>query len=89
MCKPKYVQPAGVSASLKFAPPYCPVLAMCRNVSRWLHYVGATVKAVTDDRRGMNARDCQSVALPEACLQAEGELKMQKKELRVGKAQLS
>ena len=40
--------------------------------------MGATVKAVTDDRRGMNARDCQGVALPEACLQAEGELKMLK-----------
>ena len=54
-----------------------------------MHNVCAIVKAVTDDRRGMNARDCQGVALPEACLQAEGELKDAEKELRVGKAQLS
>jgi hypothetical protein len=37
----------------------------------------------------MNALNCQKMALPEACLQAEGELKHAEKELRVGKAQLS
>ena len=58
----------------------------CRTVSRSMHNVCAIVKAVTDDRRGMNARDCQSVALPEACLQAEDELKMQKKGTKSGKS---
>ena len=41
---------------------------------------------MTDDREGMNAQDCQMMALPEACLQAEGELKMQKKGTKSGKS---
>ena len=51
-----------------------------------MHNVCAIVEAMTDERDGVNAQDCQMMALPEACLQAEGELKNAEKGTKSGKS---